>query len=175
MQTRGKGWPAHALVILAYLLLALALTWPLAAHFGSHVPGNGSDDPPLTWNLWWVSHALLDLKTGPFYCNYLFYPLGINLAFYTYTVLNGLQSIPLQATVGLIPASNLLLLSGENNEPLVIKPTLAPTLFAYSSKSVAFGCNIGSPPPEILTQALCFPHWSAMILNVSPSINGWSL
>ncbi len=111
LQKRGNGWLVHALVILAYLLLALALTWPLAAHFSSHVPGNGADDPPLTWNLWWVSHALLNLKTSPFDCDYLFYPLGINLAFYTYTVLNGLLSIPLQATVGLIPASNLLLLS----------------------------------------------------------------
>lgn len=111
LQKRGNGWLLHALVILAYLLLALALTWPLVAHFSSHVPGNGADDPPLTWNLWWISHALLNLKTSPFDCDYLFYPLGINLAFYTYTVLNGLLSIPLQATVGLIPASNLLLLS----------------------------------------------------------------
>jgi len=111
LQKREKGWLIHALVILAYLLLALALTWPLAAHFSSHVPGNGADDPPLTWNLWWVSHALLDLKTSPFDCDYLFYPLGINLAFYTFTVLNGLLSIPLQATIGLIPASNMLLLS----------------------------------------------------------------
>jgi hypothetical protein len=111
LQKRGKGWLVHALVILAYLLLALALTWPLAAHFGSHVPGNGADDPPLTWNLWWVSHALLNLKVSPFDCNYLFYPLGINLAFYTFTLLNGLLSIPLQATVGLVPASNVLLLS----------------------------------------------------------------
>ena len=111
MRKRGKGWQVHALAILAYLLLALALTWPLAAHFDSHVPGNGADDPALTWNLWWVSHALLDLKTSPFACDYLFHPLGINLAFYTLTLLNGLLSIPLQATVGLIPASNILLLS----------------------------------------------------------------
>ncbi|MBN1135344.1 MAG: hypothetical protein JXM73_02095 [Anaerolineae bacterium] len=111
MHERERGWPTHLLVVLAYLLLALVLTWPLAAHFGSHVPGDGADDPPLTWNLWWASRALLDLKTSPFNCDYIFYPLGINLAFYTPTVLNGLLSIPLQATVGLIPASNVLLLS----------------------------------------------------------------
>ena len=110
MQKRRKGWPVHVLVILAYLLLTLALTWPLAAHFSSHVPGNGSDDPPLTWNLWWVPNALLNLKTGPFDCDYLFYPLGINLVFYTFTVLNGLLSIPIQATAGLIVSSNILLL-----------------------------------------------------------------
>ncbi len=106
-----RTWRIHILVVLAYTLLALALTWPLVAHFGSHVPGNGVDDPPLTWNLWWVKHALLNRATNPFDCDYLFYPLDINLAFYTLTVLNGLLSIPLQAVFGLVLTSNLLLLS----------------------------------------------------------------
>jgi hypothetical protein len=108
---RTNHWSSHLLVISAYVLFALALTWPLVAHFGTHVPGNGADDPPLTWNLWWVQHSLLQLGTNPFDCSYMFYPLGINLAFYTLTVLNALLSIPFQAIWGLIPASNLLLLS----------------------------------------------------------------
>ena len=104
-------WRVRLLALVAFTLLALALTWPLPYQFGSHVPGNGVDDPPLTWNLWWVRYALLELGSNPFDCNYLFYPLGINLALYTLTVLNSLLSIPLQAVLGLIPASNLLLLS----------------------------------------------------------------
>ena len=71
-QMRTKRWLIHLLVLVAYTLLALALTWPLAAHLGSHVPGDGVDDPPLTWNLWWVQHALLDQGTNPFECDYLF-------------------------------------------------------------------------------------------------------
>jgi hypothetical protein len=108
---RTRRWHTHLLILAAYTLFALVLTWPVVARFGTHVPGNGVDDPPLTWNLWWVQHALLDLNVNPFECNYLFYPLGINLTFYTLTALNGLLSIPLQAIMGLIPASNLLLLS----------------------------------------------------------------
>jgi hypothetical protein len=111
LRSTPKAWRIHALVIVAYALLALALTWPLLSRFLSHVPGNGVDDPPLTWNLWWVRHALLDLGTNPFDSDYLFYPLGINLAFYTLTLLNGLLSLPPQAILGLVPASNLLLLS----------------------------------------------------------------
>ncbi|MFC2037880.1 hypothetical protein ACFLYD_07975, partial [Chloroflexota bacterium] len=111
MQTSRRPWRIHVRILMAYVLLALLLTWPLAARFGSHVPGNGVDDPPLTWNLWWVQHALLELGANPFHSDHLFYPLGINLAFYTLTVLNGLLSIPLQAAFGLVPASNLLLLS----------------------------------------------------------------
>jgi hypothetical protein len=108
---RTKRWQLHLLVLFAYTLFALALTWPVVAHIGSHVPGNGADDPPLTWNLWWVKYALLQLGTNPFDCDYMFYPLGINLAFYTLTVLNGLLSVPLQAVFGLVTVTNLLLLS----------------------------------------------------------------
>jgi hypothetical protein len=103
-------WRAHLLALATYSVLALVLTWPLIAHFSTHVPGNGADDPPLTWNLWWARAALLDLNTNPFHGSTLFYPIGINLAFYTLTLLNGVLSLPLQATVGLIPATNLLLL-----------------------------------------------------------------
>ncbi|NIO68904.1 MAG: hypothetical protein GTN71_07680, partial [Anaerolineae bacterium] len=74
-------------------------------------PGDGGDDPALAWNLWWVKYALLDLGTNPFHCDYMFHPIGINLAFYTLTVLNALLSIPLQVTLGLVPASNVVLLS----------------------------------------------------------------
>ena len=106
-----RRWQIHLLVLAGYILFALVLTWPVVARLDSHVPGDGADDPPLTWNLWWVQDALLDQGTNPFDCNYLFYPLSINLAFYTLTVLNGLLSIPFQAVAGLIPATNLLLLS----------------------------------------------------------------
>ena len=98
-------------LLLAYTLLSLLLTWPLAIHFASHVPGDGIDDPSLAWNLWWVKHALVDQPQNPFACAWQFWPVGINLAFYTLTLLNGMLSVPLQAFFGVIPAYNLLLLS----------------------------------------------------------------
>ena len=100
-----------ATVVFAYTVLGLALTWPLAARFLTHVPGDGIDDPSLAWNLWWVKHALVDVPQNPFDCSWQFWPIGINLAFYTLTVLNGMLGIPLQAVFGLIPTYNLLLLS----------------------------------------------------------------
>ncbi len=110
---RAPGRPAVrvAAVVLAYTVLGLALTWPLAARFLTHVPGDGIDDPSLAWNLWWVKHALVDQPQNPFSCAWQFWPVGINLAFYTLTVLNGMLSVPLQAVFGLIPAYNVLLLS----------------------------------------------------------------
>ncbi|HEX9118856.1 MAG TPA: interleukin-like EMT inducer domain-containing protein, partial [Anaerolineae bacterium] len=101
----------HVWVLLAFLGLSLLLTWPLAVHFGSHVPGDGIDDPSLAWNLWWAKHALVDQPQNPFDCRWIFWPVGINLAFYTLTLLNGVLSIPLQAVFGVIPAYNVLLIS----------------------------------------------------------------
>lgn len=101
----------HAIVLLLYTLLGLLLTLPLALRFTTHVPGDGIDDPALAWNLWWVKTSLVDRLTNPFAGQSMFYPIGINLAFYTLTVLNGLLSVPLQTALGLITASNLLLLS----------------------------------------------------------------
>jgi hypothetical protein len=101
----------HLSALLLYSLLSLVLTYPLVAQFGSHVPGDGIDDPALAWNLWWIKHSLVDQQINPFLSGWMFYPLSINLAFYTLTVLNGLLSVPLQVALGLVPASNLVLLS----------------------------------------------------------------
>ncbi len=111
MSTPRSHLRRHLLALLFYSLLSLALTWPLITQFTSHVPGDGIDDPALAWNLWWIKHSLVDQQINPFFSGWMFYPLGINLAFYTLTVLNGLLSVPLQVALGLVPASNLVLLS----------------------------------------------------------------
>lgn len=98
---------AHATALVLYLMLAIVLTLPVLLNLTTHVPGDGRDDPPLVWNLWWVLYALLDQGTNPLVCNYLFYPLGVNLTYYTLTILNALTTLPFQLLGGLALASNL--------------------------------------------------------------------
>ncbi|MGB3906585.1 MAG: interleukin-like EMT inducer domain-containing protein [Anaerolineae bacterium] len=102
-------WRGDIAVLGTYFLLTVILTYPLVFHFTSHVPGDGSDDPALVWNLWWVKHALVDLRTNPLLCDFMFYPIGIDLTFYTLTIVNGLASVPLQSVVGLVASSNVIL------------------------------------------------------------------
>lgn len=102
----------HLSALLFYTLLALLLTWPLAAHFTTHLPGDGIDDPSLAWNLWWMKARLIDqLNLDIFHADWMFWPITINLGFYTLTPLNGLLSLPLQMGLSLVVASNLILLS----------------------------------------------------------------
>lgn len=100
-------WRQHLLLISGYLLLAVLLTWPTVTHLPTHLPGDGGDDPAIAWNLWWLKYSLLNEPQNPFFSEAMFYPLGINLAFYTLTVLNGLNSLPLLLNFGVVAASNL--------------------------------------------------------------------
>jgi hypothetical protein len=154
-----------AWVLAAYTLVALVLTWPLAAHFTTHMPGNGIDDPSLGWNLWWIKERLIDqVDLDIFHVGWMFHPIAINLAFYTLTPLNGLLSIPLQTVFGLTAANNLILLSSfvlsgygvfllvhqelpaaakGNNSPFTIHhsqliPFLAGLLYAFASAKLFY-------------------------------------
>lgn len=95
------------LLLTLYLLLTLILTWPTITHFTTHLPGDGGDDPAIAWNLWWIKYALLNEPQNPFQTDFMFYPIGINLAFYTLTLLNGLTALPLTLNGGVVLASNL--------------------------------------------------------------------
>ncbi len=106
---RGISPKGDIAVLGLYILLTIILTYPLILHFTTHVAGDGSDDPALVWNLWWVKHAFLDLRANPLICDFMFYPIGIDLTFYTLTIINGLASVPLQAVVGLVGATNIIL------------------------------------------------------------------
>lgn len=132
-------------VLLAYLLLTLVLTLPLALQFGTHVAGDGSDDPALTWNLWWVRYAILDLGRSPIYTDIMFYPIGVNLAYYTLTYLNAFVSIPFQFASGLIPAANVnLLLSftlGGFGAYLLVKHLIRSEFRAYTTQA-AFAAGL---------------------------------
>ncbi|MCB0164525.1 MAG: hypothetical protein KDI79_09880 [Anaerolineae bacterium] len=93
--------------IAIYFLLALILTWPTISHLATHLPGDGGDDPAIAWNLWWVKYALLNRSQSPFITDFMFYPIGLNLAFYTLTVLNAVTALPLTLNWGVVAASNL--------------------------------------------------------------------
>lgn len=97
----------YLLIGLLYVSLTVLLTWPTAAHLSTHVPGDGGDDPAIAWNLWWVKHALLTEGQTPFHTDYMFYPVGINLTYYTLTTLNALTALPLTLNLGVVAASNL--------------------------------------------------------------------
>jgi len=110
MHTRYR---THLLAIGLYTLLALFLTWPLAAHLTTHIPGEATwafDESTFIWNMWWLKFSLLNLGQTPLESTYTFFPLGIDLTTYTFNLFNAAFGLPVQLAFSLPLASNLAIL-----------------------------------------------------------------
>jgi hypothetical protein len=108
-----KAQRASFFVVALYLVLAMGLTWPLAIHLTTHIPGSAVwafDESTFVWNMWWFKFSLLSLHQSPLHTNYIFYPLGIDLVLYTYNFFNAMLGLPLQMLLPLPLASNLVIL-----------------------------------------------------------------
>ena len=108
-----RRWAAAALA--AYAALAVALTWPLAALLGTHIPGGemlglSEDSYVFLWDYWWVGKALGE-HLPVMFTNYIFWPHGVSLRFHTLMPQNGLLAVYPQQWLGLVPTYNLLLLA----------------------------------------------------------------
>lgn len=74
--TGSKNIPA---VFGLYLLIALAVTWPLALHLGSALGGvDGRDSLQLAWLGWWFKKSVVGLGQSPAEATYLYYPLNVH-------------------------------------------------------------------------------------------------
>ncbi|MFN8535465.1 MAG: interleukin-like EMT inducer domain-containing protein [Dehalococcoidia bacterium] len=93
-----------------YLVLAVVLTWPLGPHLLDHTIGIDVDEGIFVWNLWWFRFSIFSLGQSPFHTDFIFYPVGVSLVYYTLTLVNGVLSLPLQPFIGPIGATNVILL-----------------------------------------------------------------
>ena len=94
------GWIAREWLRAIYLLLALAMTFPLVLHLRSSVPSGAADLWQNYWNFWWWKKSLLELHVHPYWTSYLFHPSGTSLVFYTHSPFNMLVSLPVNVLLG---------------------------------------------------------------------------
>ena len=100
----------YLVVLLAYVVVAVGTTWPLAARINTHLPGGTSDALVHYWNGWWTGRALATGQT-PFYTSRLFHPAGISLVYHNFAWPNIVAWLVLQPWVGGFAAYNLPLLA----------------------------------------------------------------
>ena len=90
----------------AYLLLTLAMTFPLILNFRSSLPLGTVDLWSNYWNFWWWKQCLLVLHQSPFATQFLFHPDGASLVFHTHSPVNMLVSLPVNVLFGPAAAYN---------------------------------------------------------------------
>ncbi|MBM3129982.1 MAG: hypothetical protein FJ009_15345 [Chloroflexi bacterium] len=101
----------HIVLLIAYTLVALVMTYPLALNFATAIPGVEGDAGSFVWALGWMKTALVDLRVNPFHTDYVFYPLGGATQVLWAVSLIAFISIPLQYAFGLIVTHNILYLA----------------------------------------------------------------
>jgi len=67
------------LVLLLYVILTIAMTYPAAFFLRTKVMGGPADNFHFLWELWYVAHALFDLHKSPFFDPDVFVPFGFSL------------------------------------------------------------------------------------------------
>ncbi|MEK8023890.1 MAG: hypothetical protein AAB229_08805 [Candidatus Hydrogenedentota bacterium] len=82
----------------------------MAGYFITHFQGRG-DSWIMIWNFWWFKQAVVALHASPLFCDYAWWPLGVDLHYHSTSPLNSLASVPLQFFLPLPAVDNLFFLS----------------------------------------------------------------
>jgi hypothetical protein len=109
---RDGAWRLHAGVLLAYAAVAIAFTWPLALHLGTHLTGGpGGDTGVYVWNQWVFRHELVENRHFPYVTDTLFgAQRPANLSLHNYTNFQNLVAVPLARFFGVVATFNIVYL-----------------------------------------------------------------
>lgn len=89
----ASRWPELAAAG-AFLVAAIALTWPMTAHFTSRLGGDPGDPFQTLWSWRWMHDALTSLR-NPFFTDRVFHPHGSTLVFETFDTPTAILTVPL--------------------------------------------------------------------------------
>jgi hypothetical protein len=97
-----------ALSIAVYLVLAVALFWPVWSTHPTTVSEVGGDQFATMWFLQWAPHSILH-GLNPFFSQYANHPFGVNLLINTSVLLLGWLASPVTLVWGPIASFNVLI------------------------------------------------------------------
>lgn len=98
------------LVLLLYLLLTVAFTWPLATKLGSNWLATRDNDTFVKlWDQWWLQRSL-DTGQSLLYTQDLFYPVGLDLSYHSISWIVAPVGWLLTPLLGIIDAYNVTIL-----------------------------------------------------------------
>ena len=97
---------AHLILLAAYVVTGLAVTWPRVTYLAGLLPAL-RDAGGYVWDFWWVARQLSHLSS-PWSTRYLAAPVGADLGYHTLMPLPGLLMTPVTLAFGPSLTYNLL-------------------------------------------------------------------
>jgi hypothetical protein len=111
--TRSRKRSGHLLVLAAFVLLSIVLTYPLSRDLSSRIlgPPAPGDSFEYLYKVWWFTHSLFELTpANPFFNEHMFHPFGYPVTLSETTLSNTIPALPLTLLAGEVAAYNLTLL-----------------------------------------------------------------
>jgi hypothetical protein len=104
---------AAGVVLFGFVVLAVALTWPLPLHLQTHLLGSPTGDTGVyVWNLWIFRHEIVRHGHLPVSTDHVFaYTGGADFSLHNYMPVGGLLALPLIGPFGVVAAFNLVLIA----------------------------------------------------------------
>ncbi len=95
-----------------YVVLTVALSWPLPLHLGTHLTGPpGGDTGVYVWNQWVFRHELVEQHRLPLFTSEIFaLSSPANLSLHNYTIFQDIVALPLQQVLGVVATFNVVYL-----------------------------------------------------------------
>ncbi|HUE89824.1 MAG TPA: hypothetical protein VMO26_27415 [Vicinamibacterales bacterium] len=99
-------------VVVGYVCLAIAFSWPLPLHLGTALTGDpGGDTGVYVWNQWVFQHETLVEHTNPLRTDHILATTEpVDLSQHNYTVFLNLLALPLIPFLGVVQTFNVVLL-----------------------------------------------------------------
>jgi hypothetical protein len=107
-----RDFAPRIVVVLGYLVVALAFAWPLPLQVDSALTGHpGGDTGVYIWNQWVFQHEALSRHANPFRTGQILSLTDrVDLSQHNYTVFLNLLAMPLIPLLGVVTAFNIVLL-----------------------------------------------------------------
>ncbi len=102
-----RPFAAHLVLLAAYLVAGIVVTWPQATFLIRGRVPNVRDVASYVWSLWWLAHQVVHLG-NPWFTGYMAAPVGIQLGFDTLLPLPGLIMTPITLLFGPVVSFALL-------------------------------------------------------------------
>jgi len=88
----------HLGILLCFIVVGAAATWPLAVNLADRIPAN-RDPASYVWDFWWVAHQVTHLG-NPWFTPLMAAPVGVQLGFHAIMPLPGVLFTPVTLAFG---------------------------------------------------------------------------
>jgi hypothetical protein len=150
-------------VLLLFLLLTIIASWNVITDLNGVIIGADNDVYINPWADWWTYRALTEADISLWQTDVMYYPLGADLTFHSFSHLNTAVSLGLRPFLGVLPAYNITILLnyvlaglsmyhlGRYMTGSTVAGILAGIVFAFNSH------NLYQSAHPVLVSIWCFP------------------